>query len=81
VELLALSGDTWVADTPGFSLLDAQPMDPQRLKEFYPEMRPYEKDCRFLSCNHIGEPVCGVKRGAPGRLDCTAAAGTLRPAV
>ncbi len=68
VELLALSGDTWVADTPGFSLLDAQPMDPQRLKEFYPEMRPYEKDCRFLSCNHIGEPVCGVKEAARAGL-------------
>jgi len=64
VELIELGDDTWVADTPGFSLLEAEQMDPLTLKEFYPEMRPYEKDCRFLSCNHIGEPVCGVKDAA-----------------
>lgn len=61
VELITLDTDTWVADTPGFSLLEADEMDPAQLKNLYAEYAPYEGQCRFLGCNHVNEPGCAIK--------------------
>ena len=51
----------YLADTPGFSLLELDAADPETLKDFYPELVPYEGQCRFLSCQHLNEPDCAVK--------------------
>ena len=48
-------------DTPGFSSMYLEDMECGRLKDYFPEFEPYEPDCRFLGCVHIGEKVCGVK--------------------
>jgi ribosome biogenesis GTPase len=45
-----------------FSLLDLDAFDPQELKGYYHEFEPYSANCRFLGCNHIGEPGCAVKQ-------------------
>ena len=62
VELIALDASTWVADTPGFSLLETDLMDPGQLKSLYTEFAPYEGLCRFNGCNHVNEPGCAVKQ-------------------
>mgnify|MGYP000742578858 CR=1 FL=1 len=36
-------------------------IQPEALKDFFPEFEPYEDECRFLGCVHIGERECGVK--------------------
>jgi ribosome biogenesis GTPase len=36
-------------------------MEKEELKEFYPEFAPFEGECKFLTCVHIHEPVCGVR--------------------
>ncbi len=56
--------DGYLADTPGFSLLELDTFDPETLKDCYPEFLPYEDGCRFLGCQHLGEPICGVKEAA-----------------
>jgi ribosome biogenesis GTPase len=62
-----------VLDTAGFSLLElAEPMDPIRLKEFYPDFAPYEAACRFQPCYHLSEPGCAVL-AAVGRGELPAA--------
>ena len=33
----------------------------KKKKDFFPEFEPYEDECRFLGCVHIGERECGVK--------------------
>ena len=54
-----------VLDTAGFSLLSLEtPMDPVKLKEFYPEFMPYEAECRFQPCYHASEPGCAVLAAA-----------------
>ncbi len=63
-ELLLSPEGFYVADTPGFSLLSLETMEPERLKEFYPEFAPYEGKCRFLGCNHGKEPDCAVAAAA-----------------
>ena len=60
-ELIAISDDTYIMDTPGFSSLSLFDIEKETLKSFYPEFQPYETACKFLTCAHIHEPVCGVK--------------------
>jgi ribosome biogenesis GTPase len=64
VELLPLGDDSWVSDTPGFSLLEMDMFDPLELKNYYPEFDAYSENCRFPGCNHIKEPGCTVKEAA-----------------
>lgn len=61
-ELIAVSDDTYIMDTPGFSSLSLFDMEKEALKSFYPEFAPYEEACRFLTCAHIHEPDCGVRK-------------------
>ncbi|MDD3243946.1 MAG: ribosome small subunit-dependent GTPase A [Eubacteriales bacterium] len=74
VELVQLAGG-WLADTPGFSALDADVMEPRELHRYYAEFAPYEAQCRYPGCLHRNEPDCAVAaaaaRGeiAPGRLE------------
>lgn len=60
-QLFALSEDTFIMDTPGFTSLNLGVMEKEELQGFYPEFAEYEKDCKFGGCAHISEPVCGVK--------------------
>ena len=50
-----------VLDTPGFSLLEADEMEPKELCECYREMRGKRIGCRFGECLHRSEPDCAVK--------------------
>ena len=60
-ELINISEDTYIMDTPGFSSLFVEDMEPQELKEFYNEFLVYSEGCRFNGCVHINEPDCKVK--------------------
>lgn len=62
LELLPLADNTWICDTPGFSLLELPLLDPQMLKTFYEEFDPYEGRCKFLGCSHLREPGCIVRQ-------------------
>ncbi len=60
-ELFALDGESYICDTPGFSSVYLPDFEKEDLKEYFPEFRQYEPDCRFQGCVHIHEPDCGVK--------------------
>lgn len=60
-ELFFVEENTYMMDTPGFSSMYIENLEPQDLKEYFPEFAAYEQDCKFLGCVHIGERVCGVK--------------------
>jgi len=60
VELLPV-GEGFIADTPGFSLLDTPKLPPAELAACYPEFLPYQGGCRFCNCLHDAEPGCAVK--------------------
>lgn len=51
---------TFVADTPGMRSLAMHAIDPERLPECYPELRPYLGECFYQDCTHIHEPGCAV---------------------
>ena len=54
-----------VMDTAGFNLLEAEnALEPEKLKERYPEFTKYEGKCRFRECLHDREPGCAVTQAA-----------------
>lgn len=60
--------DAAVIDTPGFSILEVMDIEPEELKDYYPEF--HDTECRFGGrCLHHREPDCGVKaRLAAGEI-------------
>ncbi|MBQ1186939.1 MAG: ribosome small subunit-dependent GTPase A, partial [Clostridia bacterium] len=53
----------YVADTPGFSLLEAEKDDlnfKENLSDFFIEFEDFKYDCRFSDCNHTGDKGCAV---------------------
>lgn len=68
-ELVAFGTNQWLADTPGFSLLEAPRLSPQDFSALYEEYTDYAPLCRFTGCRHINEPDCAVKQAvAEGKL-------------
>ena len=68
-ELLYVSENTYIMDTPGFTSLDVFGARPENLKYFYSEFNEYNDKCRFRSCVHINEPDCAVKAAvSEGRI-------------
>ena len=64
VELLALPGGGFAADTPGFSSFEVRQMErisKEDLQHFFPETDPLFGQCRFAGCAHIKEPDCAVR--------------------
>ncbi|MBE7059083.1 MAG: ribosome small subunit-dependent GTPase A [Ruminococcaceae bacterium] len=49
---------TFIIDSPGFSMLEAENIEPIDLQEYYPEMYNNKGMCRFQDCSHTGEPGC-----------------------
>ena len=63
-ELIAKNG-LMVMDTAGFNLLEAEnTLEPEQLKDRYPEFSEYEGKCRFQECLHDREPGCAVDEAA-----------------
>lgn len=60
-ELFYLEEHTYIMDTPGFSSLYLGEMEKEELKEYFKEFAPFEEECRFGGCSHIGERDCSVK--------------------
>ena len=63
VELYRLDGDTYVADTPGFSSFDTDQMDvilKENLQYAFPDFGAYIGRCQFHDCSHRAEPGCAV---------------------
>lgn len=61
-ELIEING-LRVMDTAGFNLLEPEnDLEPEKLRERYPEFAPYEGKCRFRECLHDREPGCAVRK-------------------
>lgn len=70
VELIPLPEGGFVADTPGFSVLDLPAVEPSELSGYFPEMAALAGRCRFPDCLHRREPGCAVKEAVDGGIIC-----------
>ncbi len=69
-ELFPVGKKTYIADTPGFTMLDVELFSRIDLKELihcFPDLSAFSADCRYTDCTHTKEEECGVleavKRG------------------
>ena len=60
--LLPLEFGGFVADTPGFSVVDLSEIAPENLKECFKEFVYFFGKCKFAGCTHINEPGCIIKQ-------------------
>ncbi len=68
-QLLPIREETYLVDTPGFSALYLDTVEKEELRQYFPELRPYEGSCRFQGCVHMTEPDCAVRRAlSEGRI-------------
>ena len=74
---LSVSGypDAWLADTPGFTMLDFEQFDFMRVEDLFdafPEFDPYFGQCRYQDCAHVKEEGCAVLQAVrEGRIPRT----------
>lgn len=60
-QLFALSDNTFIMDTPGFTSLYLSDIEKEDLWKYYPEFAEHEVNCKYALCSHISEPICGIK--------------------
>ncbi len=63
--------DGYIVDTPGFSSLDLEQVEPinkDELADCFREFAPFVGDCRFIGCAHYKEPNCGVRQAVEDGL-------------
>lgn len=59
-QIIPISSDTFIIDTPGFTSMDVFEVKEDELKDYYEEFSNYT-GCYFTPCSHIHEPQCEVK--------------------
>ncbi len=65
VQLYRLDGNTYVADTPGFSSFDTDQMEvilKENLQYAFPDFGAFVGKCQFHDCSHRREPGCAVRQ-------------------
>ena len=59
-EIIQISKDTRIIDTPGFSNLKFEFLLPQNVDMLFREMRSLREYCKFPDCLHVSEVGCSV---------------------
>lgn len=59
--LLSLQTGGYVIDTPGIKKFPLEEIEPAQLGNFFVEFAAHTAKCRYRSCLHHQEPVCGIK--------------------
>ena len=53
-------GDGFIIDTPGIKEFGLIQYKPEEIRDYFPELRKYNNQCRFSDCSHTHEPGCKV---------------------
>jgi ribosome biogenesis GTPase / thiamine phosphate phosphatase len=61
-ELIEIEKGTFIVDTPGFSSIDLNFIEPQELQFAFKEFGEHIGECKFTSCLHHKEKDCQIKR-------------------
>lgn len=54
--------DGFIADSAGIRGFDPWGIQPEQLADYFPDFMDCRIECKFSSCIHENEPVCGVKK-------------------
>lgn len=59
--LYRVAEESLVIDSPGVRGFSPWDLDPNELKNHFPDLRKLAVGCRFADCQHIEEPTCAVR--------------------
>ncbi len=60
-ELMEFEDNSYIVDSPGFTSLMLNHINPLNLQYYFKEFDLFLENCRFSGCNHINEPGCKIK--------------------
>ena len=60
-ELMQISHNSYIVDSPGFTSLRLDHIDKDYLQHYFREFEKFNYGCRFNGCTHIHEPDCNIK--------------------
>lgn len=60
IELFKNGDDSYIADTPGFSMLEVYGVDEDALQDYFVEFSQYKDECKFTGCAHLAGKHCGI---------------------
>ena len=66
--LIELESGGFIADTPGFSVVDLTDIPKEELSGCFIEFSEFADDCKFYGCTHTKEPDCAVKNAVENNL-------------
>jgi ribosome biogenesis GTPase len=58
-QMIPLTGDRWLIDTPGIRGVGLWEAD-EGLEKAFADLAPFAERCRFVDCTHTSEPGCGL---------------------
>ena len=61
-QMLPLSQGGFIIDTPGIKEFGLIQYSKEEIRDYFPEIREYNNQCRFNNCCHVNEPNCAVKK-------------------
>jgi len=61
-QMFPLSQGGFIIDTPGIKEFGLIQYSKEEIRDYFPEIRNYNNQCRFNNCCHVNEPNCAVKK-------------------
>jgi ribosome biogenesis GTPase len=61
-QMFPLSCGGYIIDTPGIKEFGLIQYSKEEIRDYFPEIRKYNNQCRFNNCCHVNEPNCAVKK-------------------
>ena len=59
-QMFQLEAQTFIIDTPGIKEFGLIEYSKDEIRDYFPEIRAYNNQCRFADCTHVHEPDCEV---------------------
>ncbi len=60
-ELISITENSYIVDSPGFTSLYLNHIPSEKLQYYFNEFAPFVHKCYYNGCMHINEPDCAVK--------------------
>ena len=61
-QMFPLTQGGFIIDTPGIKEFGLIQYSKEEIRDYFPEIRIYNNQCRFNNCCHVNEPNCAVKK-------------------
>lgn len=60
-ELISISENSYIVDSPGFTSLFLNHIPSEKLQYYFREFEPFVHKCYYNGCIHVNEPECAIK--------------------